>query len=203
LDTLGFSSTLDNPKAAKWYPTFAATSGQSGNGLTNNRIFSHSSDNQTSLGVHNATIGNAAAQYKVARYVDATNIAGTNIIGTNGLLTAAQLSQEYRPCFTTSGNYMIWYDYAVIKLNHLFESLNEIGLVRKLDASICLWVNTGTVNIAVGQPNSTDLNYRLVPGNNTFSSTCPLMVNYHEGSAGTGMTTDPSCNQIVAGLYKM
>jgi hypothetical protein len=38
--------------------------------------------------MHNATIGNAAEQYKVGRYVDATDTNGTNIIGpTDSLLT--------------------------------------------------------------------------------------------------------------------
>ena len=31
---------------------------------------------------------------------------------------------------------MIWYDYAEIKLNHLFESLNNIGSVGRFDATL-------------------------------------------------------------------
>ena len=72
----------------------------------------------------------------------------------------------------------------IIKLNHLFESLNKIGLLRRLDATLRLWVNPGTVNFTVGQANTADVNYRLVPGNNTFSNTCPLMVNCHGGANG-------------------
>jgi hypothetical protein len=45
---------------------------------------------------------------------------------------------------------MIWYDFAVIKLNHLFESMDHIGLTQKLDASLRLWINCGTVNVTVG-----------------------------------------------------
>jgi hypothetical protein len=29
---------------------------------------------------------------------------------------------------------MYWHDYAVIKLNHSFESLNKTGLVKRFDA---------------------------------------------------------------------
>ena len=72
----------------------------------------------------------------------------------------------------------------IIKLNHLFESLNKIGLLRRLDATLRLWVNPGTVNFTVGQANTADVNYRLVPGNNTFSNTCPLMVHCHGGANG-------------------
>jgi len=37
---------------------------------------------------------------------------------------------------------MLWYDYAVVKFNHLFESIDDIGLTQKLDASLRLWLNS-------------------------------------------------------------
>ncbi len=49
-------------------------------------------------------------------------------------MTGAQLNTEFRPYYQVSGGYMYWHDYAVIKLNYLFESLNKIGLVKRLDA---------------------------------------------------------------------
>jgi hypothetical protein len=51
-------------------------------------------------------------------------------------------------------NYMVWHDYAVIKLNYLFESLNKIGLVKRLDAQLRFWVNTGTINVTVADPDT-------------------------------------------------
>jgi hypothetical protein len=133
--SIGFSPTLDNPKSAKYQASGAAVNGSSGNGYNNNRIFAASSDNQTALGAQNTAVGNAANQYKIGRYVDLTNTGGQNIYGaTNSLMTGTQLNNEFRPYYTTSGNYMIWHDYAVIKLNYLFESLNKIGLVKRLDA---------------------------------------------------------------------
>jgi hypothetical protein len=58
---------------------------------------------------------------------------------TNTLMTPNQLNSEFRPYYTTSGNYMFWHDYAVIKLNYLFESLNKIVLAteRKTWRSAC------------------------------------------------------------------
>jgi hypothetical protein len=44
--SIGFSPTLDNPKSAKYESATTATVGSSGNGLSNNRIFTSSSDNQ-------------------------------------------------------------------------------------------------------------------------------------------------------------
>ncbi len=75
------------------------------------------------------------------------------------IVSAAQMGIKFRPYFTRSGHYMIWYDYAVIKVGNLFESINKIGLVKRLDASVRIWVNTGTVTVAVAQPNLTTLNY--------------------------------------------
>jgi hypothetical protein len=65
-------------------------------------------------------------------------------------MTGAQLNSEFRPYYTVQNNYMVWHDYAVIKLNYLFESLNKIGLVKRVDAQLRLWVNTGTVNVSAG-----------------------------------------------------
>ena len=104
-----------------------ALTGSSGNGYTNNRVFASSSDNQTVAGAQNASTGNAANQYKIGRYVDITNTSGQGIYGaTNTLMTGNQLNNEFRPYYTVQNGYMIWHDYAVIKLNYLFESLNKI-----------------------------------------------------------------------------
>ncbi len=131
--SIGFSPTLDNPKSAKYQPTYISTNGASGNGYSNNRV-----DNQKGLGAQNATIGNAANQYKIGRYVDMTNTAGNGVYGGSGLMTNAQLNLEFRPYCKVENNYMVWHDHAVIKLNYLFESLNKIGLVKRLDAQLRL-----------------------------------------------------------------
>ncbi len=200
--SLGFSPTLDNPKSAKYQSTYASTAGGSGNGYNNNRVFSSASDNQTTSGDANASTGNAANQYKVGRYVDITNTAGQGIYGnTNTLMTPNQLNNEFRPYYTTSGGYMYWHDYAVIKLNYLFESLNKIGLTKKLDAQLRLWVNTGTVMVRVARADTTNLAYTMTPADNTFSNTCPILINY-QSSGTTGASIVPANTQaIVAGLY--
>jgi hypothetical protein len=141
-------------------------------------VFANASDNQTAAGVQNTSIGNAANQHKIGRYVDISNTA----------------------YYQVSGNYMYWHDYAVIKLNYLFESLNKIGLVKRLDAQLRLWVNTGTVNVTVSNPDATNCGYNLNPADNTFSNKCPIMVNYHAGGTGEGIVP-VNTTKIVAGLY--
>ena len=189
--SIGSSPTLDNTKSARYQPAFGSTNGASGNGYSNNRVFANASDNHTALGAQNTAVGNAANQYKIGRYVDITNTAGQGIYGAAGLMTGAQLNGEFRPYYTVQNNFMVWHDYAVIKLNYLFESLNKIGLVKRVDAQLRLWVNTGTVNITVANPDATTCAYNLTPANNTFSNTCPILVNYQAGTgtADTGIHT--------------
>ena len=197
--TLGFSPNgLDNVKSMKYSntTTTAATAACPGYGISNNRIVG-SPDNQIALNtVQNSGIANGSLQYKVGRYID-TNNQDNNM---TALVTAAQMGIEFRPYHVRSGHYLIWYDYCVIKVGHLFESMNKIGLVKKLDASIRIWVNTGTVNVAVAQPNSTDLNYSLTTANNTFSNTCPLMINWLGNTEANGGVAAGTAG-IVAGLY--
>jgi hypothetical protein len=59
--------------------------------------------------------------------------------------------------YTTNSGHMIWYDFAVINLSHLFESLTKMELVQRFDATLGLLVNTGTVNIDVGSIETPDL----------------------------------------------
>jgi len=114
-------------------------------------------------------------------------------------MTPANLASEFRPYYEVKSNYMIWYDYAVIKLNHLFESMDHIGLTQKLDASLRLWLNYGTVNVTVGgvAGGGTAMTYNITPANNTFSNTCPLLVNYE----ASNKIVPATCNAIVAGVY--
>jgi hypothetical protein len=198
--SIGFSPTLDNPKSARYQPSFNTVAGGSGNGYSNNRVFSSASDNQITAGSQNTAVGNAANQYKIGRYVDITNTTGSGVYGGSGLMTNQQLNTEFRPYYTVQNNYMVWHDYAVIKLNYLFESLNKIGLVKRVDAQLRIWVNTGTVNVTVGGADSTNLAYNLTPANNTFSNTCPILINHQ--AAGTGAGIVPATTQaIVAGLF--
>ena len=91
-------------------------------------------------------------------------------------MTASNLAAEFRPYYETKSNHMIWYDFAVIKLNHLFESIDHIGLTQKLDASLRIWFNCGTVNVTVGgntTASGANMSYNITPANNTFSNTCP------------------------------
>ena len=61
-------------------------------------------------------------------------------------------------------------------------------------------MNTGTVKVDVGNPGvDSSQNYTLTPENNSFSNTCPLMVNWILGGTAYGVPTGHT--SIVSGLY--
>lgn len=196
--TLGFADHLDTTKSMKWNGAATATTGTvfRGNGWTNNSIYGNGSDNQQSAAVkQNTGVINTASQFKQGRYIDVTNNENNFL----SIVTQNQLNAEFRPYYEEkSNNYAVFYDYAVIKLSHVFESLAKINLVRRFDATVRLWINTGTVNITVTDPSSNTLGFHLSSANNTFSNTCPLMVN-HVPSALFNAPT--GSKNLVAGLY--
>jgi hypothetical protein len=200
--SVGFSPVLDNPRAARYNPTQAGAATHSGNGLCNNRPFSSASEYQVASAAATTinNIANPAIQHKLSRYVDTSmSLVQNGIYGLgNTLMTPTNLANEFRPYYETKSGYMIWYDFAVIKLNHLFESMDHIGLTQKLDASLRLWLNTGTVNVTVGSAGTpANMSYSITPANNTFSNTCPLLVHYEPDNR----IVPGTCAAIVAGVY--
>jgi hypothetical protein len=195
--SLGFADTLDTTKSMKWNGAATATTGTvfNGNGWTNNKIYGNASEHQHSTAVkQNSTCVNVASQFKQGKYLDISSNENNYL----SIVTQNQLNAEFRPYYEEKSNYMVYYDYAVIKLSHVFESLAKINLVRRFDATVRLWINTGTVNINVTDASSNTLGFHLSSGNNTFSNTCPLMVN-HVPSALFNAPT--GAKNLVAGLY--
>ena len=114
--TLGFADHLDNYKSMRY-----SSSGGSGSGISNNRVFGNGTDHQTTYSINqNGTVINSALQYKMGRYIDTSG----NANGLGSVLSTTQMANEARPYFTrstdVSGSYMIWYDVAVIKLSTIF-----------------------------------------------------------------------------------
>ena len=196
--TLGFGETIDNTRSTVWNGN---VTDKNGNGFTNNRPFAaNGARNPYVLSTaHNTGAVNDAIASKLGRYVDTANSGGANKLFGN-IYSKQQLDNEFKPTYEVKSKYMIWNDYAVIKLSNLFESLENIGLVRKFDCTLRIWFNTGTVNAALSSPNSAAPGYSLTTANNTFTNTCPLMINYLNVNAAGGGIPDTTAF-ITAGLY--
>jgi hypothetical protein len=74
----------------------------------------------------NNGVVNTALQQRISRYVD---VSGSNTVNNivPTILSQTNLNTEFKPYYVQSGAYMIYYDYAVIKLNTIFDSLAKIG----------------------------------------------------------------------------
>ena len=122
---------------------------------------------------------NDAIGYCLGRCADTTNNQN-GFYGTTSatIATGSQLNNDFIPTYQVlTTNYMVWYDYAVIRLNTLFESLSAICLTNHADMLIRFYLNTGTLNVAVSSPNTTTPLYSLAPTYNSFNSTCDLATN--------------------------
>jgi hypothetical protein len=130
--------------------------------MTNNRpfhsqasYFGGAKDNTTCTTAQFDNCLNTGIQQRIGRYVDTTagNTSGLFGSTTATIASATQLKNDFTPYYEVlATNYMVWYDYAVIRLSTLFESLSKIGLTRKAHSSFWnfnryYWVNVERSNI--------------------------------------------------------
>ena len=204
LQLLGFSSVLDNSASVRWNGIVNNASASGGNGLCNNFPFSSqsagantiSTDTQNLFGVQNFNVSNRAIQERVNRYLDTTSTA-SGIVGQTipsganpgQLMTTTQLNNEFKPYYTVLGNTMVWYDVAIIKLGDLFDSMKQLGMLKRFDGVIRLYVNCGSCQIAVTNPNANGTTYGFQFVNSSFSNSVPFTINYLNSSLPAGVTT--------------
>ena len=211
--SLGFSECVDTPTSMKWngavsnagIPTAVAAGG---NGLCNNFPFpvvnSPGTDSQQAFGTQNLNVVNKAIQQRVGRYYDVSNNTTNNIIGTAGIptagnagniMTAIQLNNEFKPYYQVlNTNYMVWYDVAVIRLGDIFDSMKQLGMLKRFDGILRLYVNTGAVQVNVTNPTAATT-YQFQYSNSTFTNTIPFTVNYVQAALPATTAT------ITAGCY--
>ena len=148
-------------------------------------------------------VANTSLPSRIGRYTDTTASNTSGVFGTTTAFIAnlTQLKNDFTPTYEVlNTNYMVWYDYAVIKLATVVESLTAIGLTRKADIFLRLYINAGTLNASISSPNSTAPGYSLTVANNGFNATRPFTINYlTEASAGGGIPATVA--NIIAGLY--
>lgn len=214
LETIGYSIGMTEPDnwKSKIYngSTTATVTNKSGNGMTNNRPFVPTAsfsggarDNNTLTASQFDKCVNTSIQHRLGRYTDTTAGNTTGMFGNSAAFISnlTQLKNDFTPNYEVlNTNYMVWYDYAVIKLATVFESLSSIGLTRKADIFLRLYINTGTLNASISSPNTTAPGYSLTVANNGFTGTCPFTINYlTEASASGGIPANTA--NITAGLY--
>ena len=194
--TIGFSESLDSygscvcNGAVQTVPGVPDAKVKGGNGLCNNFPYpaanTPGTDVQLSNGVQNTNVINKAIQQRVNRYYDVTGNTVNNIIGgvkataatAGNLLSVDNTSNEFRPYYQiVNTHYMVWYDVAVIRLGDIFDSMKQLGMLKRFDGILRLYVNCGAVQIKVTNPNA-DTTYQYSFSNSSFSNTIPFTINF-------------------------
>lgn len=216
--SLGFAPAgLDNEKSVRWQGDIT-TATSTGLGLANNRAFGGTTiqlENQGLPGFQNSTSVNTALSQRATRITDTSqgyNVAGQGIYGSvaagannpASIMSAAQLSQEFKPYYQViggAGTYqMVWQDLAVIPLKYLCDVLDKMGLVKKLDLILRLYMNTGTLAVDVAGGAGTSA-YRGIR-QSTFVNTVPFTINSLGSDCPTATGGVPAAANILAcGLF--
>ena len=202
-ETMGFSKCLDNPLSL-------AMSQVAGVGLMNNHPMGSlavpASDIPvvpSSLGQNGGTV-NTAITRRISRLVDSTTgaskIYGTNSATAPVIMTGTQLGYEYRPYYVISGTTMVWYDVAVLPLKYLCDCIDKIGLCRKFNAVMRLYLNTGTISVPITGANSTGATTGIQFGS-TFQNTCPITINIIPDATANGGNMPATVTFVTAGVY--
>ena len=205
--SLNINECLDNEKSVQWVTsTLTAGTPQIGIGLCNNKPFASAAPG-VQVVAQNSTQYNNAIYNRVSRIADSTvNNTFNAYYGTQGttvgtspatILTVTQLNAEYKPYYTQSGGIMTWYDVAIIPLKLITDVCDKIGLVKKLDMGLRIYFNTGTVQANVLNAGGVS---SYGPFTSNFSNTCPLTINYLNGSVAAGSYA-AATTFITAGVF--
>jgi hypothetical protein len=211
--SLGMADVIDSSDSPAFFTTAAGS--QQGVGFCNNIPYNATgvSVGSQSLPVarQNDGVANAALAKRIARITSASQTAAAatskNIYGaaqTTGanqpfIATAATLVNEFRPYYTVSGTKMVWYDVAILPLRYLTDVMDKLGLVRKLDLQVRMYINTGSLVVPLTNSGATlGLGY---PTTNTFTNTCPMMINYVPSATAAACNVAATMTQVACGLY--
>ena len=201
--SLGFAPVgLDNEKSVKWIGYDATSNGggfpttSTGYGLTNNRPFGEATlgvEYQNLSGVQNQGAINTALTQRASRLVDATTGTFNGVYGTatttatavGSIMNQNQLNAEFKGYYSVAGtDTMTWQDLAVIPLKYLCDCIDKMGLVKKLDLNLRIYLNTGGLTIGCANTAGPTNALRQVV-QSSFSNTCPFTIN----SLGTALAS--------------
>ena len=199
----GMAAELDNHRSMEFL-TAAVTAGAancSGFGITNNNPFDTAASMLQTI-KQNDGKGNPALLQRINRTVDTTtNSSFNNLFGAGRIMTEDQLKAEYKPHYTvtTDGKFMYWFDYAIINLKYIVDAIAKIGLVKKAELKLKMYINTGAVSVKVYGPDTVNTSYGATTS--TFANTCPFTVNLITGDDATLGGFAATTDTIIAGLY--
>lgn len=180
---IGFSDVVDTPNSVIYNNSITTANLTNGNGLTNNSVFGNTTQT-TANALQNTGVCNEAINKRALRVIDAQATASNTlnkIVGTGGIVSRDQLNADFKCTYQVlNTNYAVIYDVAIIRLKDILDVMDKVGLIKRFNGVLRLYINTGALYINCNGNNSADSanpNYLFNIGNSTFNNTCPFTIN--------------------------
>jgi hypothetical protein len=200
---IGFSDVVDTPNSVIYNSdNTTAANWTNGNGLTNNTVFGHSSQ---PLGNVNQNVGvcNEAINKRALRTLDTSKAGLNKIVGT--IVSVDQLKSDFKSTYQVLDNkYGVIYDLAIIRLKDILDVTDKLGLVKRFNGVLRLYINTGALYISCNSGHAADSavpRYNFSVSNSTFNNTCPFTINNLSIATSAGGGLPFAQTQISAGLF--
>ena len=152
-----------------------------------NQSQASNSGEQSEVGPQASGTYNKNYASRLRKFYD-TNTNISNFIGgssTNNLTSTSNLAFEFKPYFSIQGTTAVWYDVGIIRLADLFQFVNQIPMSSKLDMTLRVYYNMGTV---VSNINANSGLMLTSGAGISFTNTCPLIQSC-QSSAPSGAVT--------------
>ena len=166
---------------------------QYGNGVVNSLGFGLPT--QQNAGLECAGLQNQALYSRLLKPIDTTQATQGNMYtpgAGSSFQTATQMANEFRATYQVlATNYMVCYDYAIIRAKDIFDSFANIPLTKRMNGYIRLFLNTGAIGAQCASAAQT---WIFSGSTSTFTGTCPLMIN-------TSFNTPTNAQSLVAGSF--
>ena len=208
-------TTIGSFPTAPVAPASTTTSWVGGNGVSNNFPFSSTPNfgDQPGIGVSQFTNAYNQGYYsRLKKCVDTTTTA-TNIFGSSALtgtsavniMNLTQLNAEFKATYQVlNTNYAVWYDYAVIRMCDIFDSMKSLCLLKKFDGILRMYFNTGSIGTTAfnGITNLTGTNALITSSSvSTFTNTCPLLQSANISATASASLYPTTTQAIASGLF--
>jgi hypothetical protein len=211
---IGYSDVVDTPNSLIFNTvtsidnaTAAVNDLTNGNGLTNNNVFGNSTQIAGAAN-QNVAVCNEAINKRVLRTIDTSKAGLNKIVGS--IVSADQIRNDFKTTYQVlNTNYGVIYDLAIIRLKDILDVTDKIGLVKRFNGVLRLYVNTGSLFITCHGGNGAGVlaadqaipRYNFSVSNSTFNNVCPFTINnLNIATSGAGGLPYQQ-KQISAGLF--
>lgn len=166
--TLGMMD-MNNPNSMSYKLT--ATANYSSPSIANNYI---NGKPYIDVGTNTTAQNNGSANGAIQQKIALNKTKGGSWGGLEAICGGTQMENEFQSTFEIVNGQAVWKDYIVIFMKDLLDAMDKIGLVRRLDGILRIYINTGLCRVdydSVG----TQLTFNNA--NSTFTDTCPILIN--------------------------